>query len=150
MEIIRYFESDRQMELAEKIGRGDWSAARFLVKLLREGSFHNTLGAEGDVLLLMDGEQLVSFATLSRQDCIADERLYPWLGFLFTFPEYRGQGNAGKLLTYGADLAAKQGHKRVYLATDHVGFYERYGFVYMENRIDVWGEDSRIYYKDIG
>jgi len=27
--------------------------------------------------------------------------------------------------------------------------YEKYGFIYMENRIDVWGEDSRIYYKDL-
>lgn len=149
MEFIRYSQSSDQARLAEMIGRGDWSAARFLKKLLQEGTFHSTLGGEGDVLLLMDGETIASFVTLTRQDCIADESLCPWLGFLFTFPEYRGRGCAGQLLAYGCELAKSQGHKRVYLATDHVGLYEKYGFHYMENRVDVWGEDSRIYYKEL-
>ena len=35
------------------------------------------------------------------------------------------------------------------LATDHIGFYEKYGFVYKENRPDTGGEDSRIYYKQL-
>lgn len=149
MNIIDFFQAEQQESLTAKIAEGDWSAAKFLAKLLRQDSFHQTLGG-GTVYLLMDGENIVSFVTLTRKDCIDDDTLYPWLGFFFTFPEYRGNRYGGKLLTYAAQKAAKQGYQRVYLATDHIGLYEKYGFTYLENRIDVYGEDSRIYVKNLG
>jgi len=149
MEIIDYFKCKNQTAWVEKIGQGDWGAAKFLARLLREGSFHATLG-EGTVYLLVDGESIASFVTLTRKDCIEDDTMYPWLGFFFTFPEYRGHRYGGQLLAYAAGEAKKQGYRQVYLATDHVGLYEKYGFAYLENRIDVYGEDSRIYVKHLG
>lgn len=141
-----FFKRDNQQELIEKIEQGDWRAAKFLAKLLREGEFQQAVGG-GTVYLLMDGENIVSFVTLTRQDCIADETLYPWLGFFYTFPAYRGHRYGGQLLTYAAEEVKKRGCKQVYLATDHVGLYEKYGFAYLENRMDIYGEDSRIYVK---
>jgi len=38
--------------------------------------------------------------------------------------------------------------QRVYLATDHIGLYEKYGFEYFENRVSVYGEDSRVYVRE--
>lgn len=149
MQIINYFESGRKAELREKLAQADWSAARFLVELLEKGTFFSTLGGEGSLFLLMDGETLVSFATLTRQDSVRDESLYPWIGFVYTAPEYRGNRYAGKLLSHAEEAAAKQGHRRVYIATDYVGLYEKYGYTYLENRIDCWGEDQRVLYKDI-
>ena len=148
MQVINFYESSDQEALIEKIEPGNWRAAKFLAKLLQEGIFQQVTGG-GTVYLLMDGEHIVSFVTLTRQDCIADETLYPWLGFFFTFPEYRGNRYGGKLLAYAAQEARKQGYQKVYLATDHVGLYEKYGFTYLENRIDIYGEDSRIYVKTL-
>ena len=148
MNVINFYESDDQQALIEKIEEGDWRAAKFLAKLLREGSFQQATGG-GTVYLLLDGESIVSFVTLTRQDCVADETLYPWLGFFYTFPEYRGHRYGGKLLEYAAAEAKKQGHTQVYLATDHVGLYEKYGFSYLENRVDIYGEDSRVYVKTL-
>ena len=37
----------------------------------------------------------------------------------------------------------------VYIATDHVGLYEKYGYTYLENRIDCRGSDQRVLYRDI-
>lgn len=148
MQIIDFYASGRQEALIEKIGQGDWGAAKFLAKLLKENTFQETLQG-GTVYLMMDGEEIVCFVTLTRQDCVADETMYPWLGFFFTFPAYRGHRYGGRLLAYAAEQAAKQGYRQVYLATDHVGLYEKYGFTYLENRIDVYGEDSRIYVKTL-
>lgn len=148
MRIIDFFSCEDQTVWIEKIRLGNWGAARFLAKLLEEGTFHSTLGA-GTVYLLADEDRLVSFVTLTRQDCIADESLYPWLGFFYTFPEYRGNRHGGKLLEYAAGEAGKQGYEKVYLATDHMGLYEKYGFSYWENRVDVYGEDSRIYIRNL-
>ena len=149
MEIINYFEFENQSMLREKIAACDWSAARFLAELLEKGTFHEMLGGWGQLFLLMDGETLVSFATLTGQDAVRDEALKPWIGFVFTQPEYRGHRYAGQLLDHAEDCAAKQGHHRVYICTDHVGLYEKYGYIYQENRIDYWGDDTRVLYKDL-
>lgn len=148
MRIQNFFESGNQQVLVEQIEQGDWPAAKFLARLLREGKFQQAVGG-GTVYLLMDGEKIASFVTLSRQDCIADEALYPWLGFFYTFPEYRGHRYGGKLLDYAAGEAKQQGFWQVYLATDHVGLYEKYGFSYLENRIDIYAENSRIYVRKL-
>lgn len=149
MEIINYFESKQPSALIEKIGKCDWGAARFLAELLQKGTFYETLGGWGDVYLLTDGAKIVSFLTLTGQDAVRDERMTPWIGFVFTQPEYRGNRYAGKLLTYAESRAAQMGHKKVYICTDHVGLYEKYGYTYQENRIDCWGDDVRILYKEI-
>lgn len=148
MHVLNFYESEDQQALIGKIEQGDWRAAKYLAKLLRKGNFQQATGG-GTVYLLMDGENIVSFVTLTRQDCIADETLYPWLGFFYTFPAYRGHRYGCRLLEYASQEAKKQGHKQVHLATDHVSLYEKYGFTYLENRIDIYGEDSRIYVKKV-
>ena len=149
MKIINYFEAANQPALQEKIAACDWSAARFLAELLKKGTFDETLGGWGYLFLLMDGENLVSFATLTGQDAIRDETMTPWIGFVFTSPEFRGNRYSGLVLAHAEKMADKLGYQRVYLETDHVGLYEKYGYTFLENRIDCWGEDARVLYKDL-
>lgn len=149
MKIINYFESADQLALQEKIAACDWSAAGFLAELLKKGTFNETLGGWGYLFLLMDGENLVSFATLTGQDAIRDETMTPWIGFVFTRPEFRGNRYAGRVLAHAEKMAARLGYRRVYLETDHVGLYEKYGYTFLENRIDFWGEAARVLYKDL-
>lgn len=148
MEIIDYFKSDKSEHWLAEIKKSDWRGAAFLAKLIEENSFHDTLGA-GTLLLLADGDRLVSFMTFTERDCIDDDTLTPWIGFVHTFPEYRGHRCAGKIIRRCEEIAAEKGVQRIYLCTDHIGLYEKYGFSYMENRIDLHGEDSRIYFKTI-
>ena len=65
MNIINYFDSDIKQELLEKLEAVDWSAAEFLTAILKENKFYSLLGGEGDLYLLMDGDNLVSFITLT-------------------------------------------------------------------------------------
>ena len=148
MRIVEYFESDastRQMLLLE-LRRCDWSAGRFLVRLLEENTYAKTLGGEGKLFFLLDGNSVVSFLTLTTQDCIDAPGMTPWIGFVFTFPEYRGRHHIGTLLDHARKCAAQKGSPFVFLATDHVGLYEKYGFSYWGSRRDVHGEMSRVYY----
>ena len=149
MEIINYFESKNQPALIKKIAGCDWSAAKFLVELLQKETFNETLGGWGYLFMLMDGEKLVSFATLTGQDSVRDESLTPWIGFVYTAPAYRGHRYAGHLLRHAEVVAASRGFERIYIATDHVGLYEKYGYVYQENRIDCWGSDQQVLYKNL-
>ena len=149
MRIINYFESSNQVALKEKIAECDWSAARFLVELLQKDTFYETLGGWGELYLLMDGENLVSFATFTGQDSIRDESLTPWIGFVYTSPAYRGHRYAGQVLSHAESVAVSRGYSKIHIATDHVGLYEKYGYTYQENRIDCWGSDQRVLYKNL-
>lgn len=149
MEIINYFESTKQADLMQSIGACDWGAAKFLTELLQKDTFHETLGNWGHLFMLMDGENLISFATLTGQDAVRDEALTPWIGFVFTQPQYRGHHYAGLLLNHAETCAAGLGYQKIYIATDHVGLYEKYGYLYQENRVDCWGDDVRVLYKDL-
>ena len=148
MEIINYFESaDREHWLAE-IRKCDWRAAPVLADFLENGTFYEKLG-DGVLLLLTDGDRLVSFVTFAQWDCIDDKSLYPWIGFVFTAPEYRGHRYAGRLIERCEELARQNNVSQIYISTDHEGLYEKYGFEYKENRVDIYGDDSRIYIKSI-
>ena len=149
MEIVSYFESGNQAFLLECIEAVDWSAARFLAELLRKGTFDETLGGWGSLFLLMDGEKLVSFATFTGQDAVRDESLTPWIGFVYTDPAYRGHRYAGQVLAHAEAAAAAKGFRKIYIATDYVGLYEKYGYSYQENRIDCWVSDQRVLYKTL-
>lgn len=143
MKIFDYFES-KMPEWIDKIRACDWSAAKFLADLLEQNRFHEILG-NGSLFIMADGERLVSFVTLTQRDCIKDNNLYPWIGFVFTSPEYRGNRYSGEFIGYACDKAKNQGFENAYIATDHIGLYEKYGFEYVESRTDIYGEESRIY-----
>lgn len=131
-----------------RIRECDWNAAKFLADLLGQNQFHELLGY-GSLFIMADDEKLISFCTLTQKDCIDDDSFFPWIGFVFTAPEYRGNRYSGELIEFACVEAKKQGYDRVYIATDHIGLYEKYGFTYIESRTDIYGEESRVYYRVI-
>ena len=149
MKVFNFFECDNRADWIEKIRVCDWSAAKFLADLLTQNRFEEVLGQGGKLFIMADGDNLVSFATLTKKDCIDDESLFPWIGFVFTQPDYRGHRYSGEVIEYACKEAKTQGYNKVYLATDHIGFYEKYGFEYMETRIDVYGEEGRVYCREV-
>ena len=99
--------------------------------------------------LLLDGEKIAGCAGLITNDFISRMDLYPWLCALYVQPEYRGKGNAGLLIEKCKEDARRGGFRKLYLCTDHVGFYERYGFACIGTGYHPWGESSKIYMTDI-
>ncbi len=152
MEIINFFDSTDKSHWLAEIRKADWTAAGFLAELLEKGSFMEMLcepEGGGRLFLLTEGERLISFLTLTRQDCIRDMSRMPWIGFVYTFPEFRGKGCCRRLMEHAEKEAAALGYSEVYVATDHEGLYERLGYEFIGSAPDVWGEDSRILRKTL-
>ena len=147
MKIVEYFEANHSCQrlLLQGLRQCDWNAGKFLLNLLEEQKFAETLGGPGKLFFLLDRENVVSFLTLTGQDCIATPDFTPWIGFVFTFPAYRGHRYAGLLLEHARKCAASNGFPFVFLASGHTGLYEKYGFSHWGNLPDIHGEDSRIY-----
>lgn len=144
MHIVDFSKIANKKFWISEIQKCDWSSAQLLSKLLTENKFYDFLGY-GSLYLLIDGKHLISFGTLTQKDCIEDNSMYPWIGFIYTKPQYRGHRYSQMIINKMLADATEQGYLCVYLASEHIGLYEKYGFTYLENRIDIWGDNNRIY-----
>ena len=149
MTVINYFESDRREHWLAQIAKSDWSAGPFLHRLLRTGTFFEAVGQNSRVLLLTEGDELISYCTYARKDDIQPTELTPWMGFVYTFPAHRGHRCVGLLFDEIGRIAREEGVEAVYLSTNHVGLYEKYGFEFLTMMDDIEGKPSRIYVKRI-
>ncbi|MBQ4428668.1 MAG: GNAT family N-acetyltransferase [Clostridia bacterium] len=145
MKIQDLFKSENREHWLELIEKSDWSAGAFLVRLIRGGSFYETLGEGSTVLMLTEGSELISYCTFAKYDDIQPTELTPWVGFVYTFPAHRGQRRIGLLFDEVKRLAAMREVNEVFLSTNHIGLYEKYGFEYRTELIDIEGKPSRIY-----
>jgi hypothetical protein len=149
LEVIHFFESGRQEHWLSEIGKSDWSAGELLYGLLKDGTFYEFVGEGSEVLLLVDGDALVSYCTYARQDDIQPTDLTPWVGFVYTFPPYRGHRYVGLLFSEADRLARKEHVHEIYISTNHTGLYEKYGCTFKMLAKDWEGAWSRIYVRKV-
>lgn len=149
LNVVDYFSGGKREHWLAQIAKSDWGAGAFLHKLLSEGGFFDAVGSKSHVLLLTDGDELVSYCTYAEKDDIQPTELTPWVGFVYTFPPRRGHRFAGLLLDEAGRLAKNDGFKEFYISTNHVGLYEKYGCEYKTQLIDIDGNLSRVYVKKI-
>ena len=149
MKVINYFEVADKKHWLEEIKQSDWGGAIFLYELLTNNNFFNTLGASSKLLLLVNDKELISYCTYAEKDDIPNTELTPWIGFVYTFPKHRGHRYLNYLFNEIEKLAKHDNIPYVYLSTNHIGLYEKYGFIYFKEMIDIHNEASRIYVKEI-
>lgn len=149
MEMKEFYSIADKEYWLEEIKKSDWSAGQYLYELLCENRLKELCGESTKVLLLTEGQNLISFCTLAEQDDIRDPEFGPWIGFVYTFPEYRGNRLVGKLLEWAYAIAKQDGAKHIYISTNATGLYEKYGYTFYQMMKDIGNEDSRVYRIDV-
>jgi len=95
-------------------------------------------------LLEKDGA-IIGGAGLITNDFISRMDLYPWICAIYIEDNFRGNEYGSLLINKAKEDAKNSGFTSVYLCTDHIGYYEKYGFTYIGQGYHPWGESSRIY-----
>ncbi len=149
MHVINFFESERQAHWLSQIGKSDWDAGDLLYRLLVDGTFFDFAGEDSKVLLLVDGDTLVAYCTYAKKDDIRPTDLSPWIGFVYTFPAYRGHRYAGLLFEQADRLAREEQFPEIFISTNHTGLYEKYGCTFKMLVKDWEGKWSRIYVRKV-
>ena len=95
-------------------------------------------------LILLDDDNLVGFISLFEKDGDRVD-LKPWYATMYVKKEYRGKGYSKILNEAILKEAKKRGFERVYLKTDLINYYEKFGAIYMEDL----NNGEKLYYIDI-
>ncbi len=99
-------------------------------------------------LLLSDNRIIIGFYQLVEQELIERKDLSPWITCVFIDERARGQRLSSHLLEHGRRVAGDLGYAKAYLATDHIQFYEKFGFREIGLDKFVWGRPTKIYEHD--
>ena len=81
--------------------------------------------------LCLNGNQIVGGMGVIENDFHDRKDFVPNVCAVFTDEKYRNQGIAGNLLNMVVDDMKSKGISPIYLVTDHIGFYEKYGWEFL-------------------
>ena len=96
--------------------------------------------------ICLDGDRIVGGLGVIDNDFHDRKDLFPNVCAVYTEEEYRCRGISGKLLNMVVEDMRSKGISPIYLVTDHVGFYERYGWeFYCMAQGDGEPEPTRLY-----
>lgn len=98
--------------------------------------------------MMLKDEDIIGFYQLVEQELIERKDLSPWITCVFIDERERGQYLSSKLLEHGRKITGKLGYSKVYLTTDHIQFYEKFGFREIGLDKFVWGRPTKIYEHD--
>ena len=93
----------------------------------------------------MDNDRIIAGLGVIENDFHKRTDLAPNVCAVYVDEEYRCRGIAGEMLKYVCSEMKNFGIDTLYLLTDHIGFYERYGWEYFCEAECDGGEISRLY-----
>ena len=96
-------------------------------------------------LILLDDNELIGFISIFPSD--GDERkdLSPWYATMYIKEKYRGKEYSKILNNAILEKAKRLGYTKVYLKSNLINYYEKFGAKYLENL----NEKEKLYYFDL-
>lgn len=145
MKIISIRENPEFSKIAIAYFQKSWP---YVLPIIYEDCIRHSITAKNSLpqwYLLKKENEIIGCAGLITNDFISRGDLYPWINALFIDKKYRGNKYSSLLIEYAKADAKKAGFEYVYLCTEHVGYYEKFGFEYIGQGYHPWNAESRIY-----
>lgn len=96
-------------------------------------------------LILLDEDQLIGFISIFETDGEERQDLNPWYATMYVKKEYRGKGFSKILNDAILKEAKNRGFNKIYLKSDLVNYYEKFGAIYMDDL----SNGEKLYYIDL-
>lgn len=95
--------------------------------------------------LMLDDDRIIGSFGLIENDFMVRKDLKPWLCALYIEESERGKALGSRLLAHGRSEADNLGFDKLYLCTDHINYYEKYGWQFFGMEESEFGGDTRVY-----
>lgn len=83
-------------------------------------------------LILVDNNILIGFISIFPYDSEEEKSLTPWYATMYVKKEYRGLGYSRILNDAILKEAKNRGFKEIYLKTDLVNYYDKFGAIFIK------------------
>ncbi|MGU9940010.1 GNAT family N-acetyltransferase [Empedobacter brevis] len=149
MKIITLRENKEYLNKGIQYIQESWSE---VAPIIYEDCIVNSINSENPLpqwYLLEKDDKIIGCAGLITNDFISRMDLYPWICAIYITEEERGNNYASLLINQAKKDTKKFGFRHLNLCTDHVGYYEKFGFKYIGQGYHPWEEESRIYQLEV-
>lgn len=147
MKVIRIQRDDALWgELCEFAENCSWVAGKHLAGMLRENRFSDW---EAVFAAVEDGK-IAGYCTFLKEDYYPENRYWPWISSIFVSEEFRGRRVSHRMIEEAIRYAGECGFKKVYIPSDMTGFYEKCGFMKIDELVNYGGDVDSVYMREIG
>jgi len=101
------------------------------------------------IIIATNNSEICGFCTVVKKDCIPNIPYSPYISDLFVAENYRGNRLSQKLIEFSLKYLKSKGFNKVYIISDHVNLYEKYGFIIIDKQKAPWGSIESIFVKEI-
>ena len=98
-----------------------------------------------DTFVLCDDDRIIGFYQFIHHEPIRNTESTPWLSALYIDEGYRGHRLSEWLILHSRMRAGKLGYGEIYVSTDLINFFEKFGFHEIGLDLDKWGYPSKVY-----
>lgn len=98
--------------------------------------------------LMLEGARIIGGYGLVTNDFVSRQDLFPYLCALYIEEDMRGKELGSVLLEHGRKETKKLGFDKLYLCTEHKGYYEKYDWKKIGEGYHPWNQTSQIYEVD--
>lgn len=149
MKISEYRQQKHPEHLIAYLEHIEWGAGKHLAERLRRGAFTATYGESAELHIAEADGKIIGFGAITEQDYLPRPQLKPWISFLYIDPKARGQRLSGKIIEHLEQRLRERGISTVYLATQHHGLYEKYGYTLQETTDEGIHDRDYLYHKKL-
>jgi len=89
--------------------------------------------------IALENNNIAGFCALTKTSTSFGDTYSPYISFIFVDELYRGKRISEKLCKSAIEYAKSSGFDKVYLYSDHVNLYEKYGFIKIDEKEAHWG-----------
>lgn len=148
MEIIRLIDRPEKKEIMADWFHEKWGISMEAYLDSMEQCLNGVAAVPGWYAAIEDG-RIIGGVGVIENDFHDRKDLSPNVCALYTEPEHRCKGIAGRLLDFVCSDMREKGINTLYLITDHTSFYERYGWEFLCTVNEDGGGTARMYVRNL-
>ena len=104
-----------------------------------------TGGPIPDAYIAVEDGKIVGGYTLAIKELLYSQDRGLWIATLYMDPAFRGKHLSPILIEHARRRGGELGYEKIYLATEHTNYYEKYGFYTIGPDACAWGEPTQMF-----
>ncbi|MFI3938887.1 GNAT family N-acetyltransferase [Vagococcus fluvialis] len=132
--------------VANQISQVTWRAGKSLSEKMHSNYFTDW---ERVIVGRSSEGKLTSFCVVSKKDGLTDNRISPFIAYVFVSEEYHGYRLSEELLNIAVNYLKEQQFKVAFIVSGEIGLYEKYGYKKLKNRTTIHGDIENLFEKHL-